>query len=112
MLKKPNFGEVHEIKGERFPIGLYHDVHKKYVTTHISFEKGDQFFLFSDGFVDQFGGPKNRILGKKFTKKRFKEILNSERNLEKLKMKLNTSFSSWKGKIEQTDDILIIALEI
>jgi hypothetical protein len=48
-------------------------VHKKYVTTHISFEKGDQFFLFSDGFVDQFGGPKNRILGKKFTKKDLKK---------------------------------------
>jgi PAS domain S-box-containing protein len=112
LIKKNNLDDLVEIKGERFPIGLYHDVHKKYVTTHISFEKGDQFFLFSDGIVDQFGGPKNKILGKKFTKKRFKEVLNSERNLEKLKAKLSTSFSSWKGKIEQTDDVLIIALEI
>lgn len=97
-----------EIKGNRFPIGLYHDVDKKFETHSFEFQKGDRFFLFTDGIVDQFGGEKD----KKFTKKRLKESLQTSENLLKIQDECNSKFISWKNKNEQTDDVLLIGLEI
>lgn len=105
-------GKLSELKGKRYPIGLYHDVEKTFVTESVSFQKGDKFFLTTDGYVDQFGGEKNLILGKKFTKKRLKDLLLEESNMKDIHKILKLKFESWKGKLEQTDDILMIGLEI
>ena len=88
-----------------------HPIKKTTFTTHeITIDKGDFFYMFSDGFPDQFGGDK----GKKYMNKRFKELLltiNQQPTSSKLKL-LEKAFTDWKGEIEQLDDILIMGFEI
>lgn len=97
-----------ELKGNRYPIGLFHDVEKNFETCEVIFEKGDRFFLFTDGTTDQFGGEKD----KKFTKKRLKEQLFQEQSLLDVQQNYESTFDAWRGKREQTDDILLIGLEL
>ncbi len=65
-----------------------------------------QIYLYSDGFQDQFGGEKD----KKFTKKRFKELIEQVSNLPKEQKlpKLQNTFEQWKGSNEQTDDVTVM----
>lgn len=76
----------------------------------IKIQKGDLFYLFSDGYADQFGGP----AGKKFMYKRFKELLsdNAEKNLTEQKEIIHAEFAQWKGNSEQIDDVCIIGIKI
>ena len=73
-------------------------------------EKGDLLYFFTDGYVDQFGGHK----GKKFKYKQLEELLltHHDKSLTEQKEILNTSFSNWKGNLEQVDDILFIGIRI
>jgi PAS domain S-box-containing protein len=73
-------------------------------------QKGDSVYLFSDGYADQFGGPK----GKKLMYKRFKEILiNMQDNtMDEQKGILYYAFEDWKGKLNQVDDVLVIGIRI
>ncbi len=98
---------LREIKGDRFPIGLYNDVVKKFNTHSFSYTKGDQIYMFTDGFQDQFGGPKN----KKLTKKRIQQILQNNNLINLNCEEIDQKFHAWKGKNEQTDDCLLIAFE-
>lgn len=97
-----------EFKGNRYPIGLYHDVQKNFETHEIKFQQGDRFYLFSDGITDQFGGEKD----KKFTKKRLKENLFTNGKLSEVQLASERAFETWKQKTEQTDDVLLIGLEV
>jgi serine phosphatase RsbU (regulator of sigma subunit) len=98
-----------EIKGDKQPIGKF--IHRKPFTSHkIHLKKGDSFYLFSDGFADQFGGPK----GKKFKYKQLMNILIDSKNKKKADQKqiLLDALQSWKGNIEQIDDICVIGVEV
>jgi len=92
------------------PIGVY--VRKDEPFTAISFDyfPGDTFYLFSDGYVDQFGGEHD----KKFTKKNFKELLlsiNDYSMTEQAKI-LDQTHRDWKGMCPQLDDILVVGIRI
>lgn len=104
--------ELREIRADRFPVGVFSSGELKKFTNHeIAIEKGDAIYLFSDGYPDQFGGPK----GKKLKYKGFKEILLSIQHLTMREQKeaLDTMIENWKQtNEEQTDDILIIGVEI
>ena len=67
-------------------------------------------YIFSDGFADQFGGPK----GKKLKYKPFREMLitNSEKPLEEQEKKLNDLFENWRGDLEQLDDVCVIGVRV
>lgn len=71
---------------------------------------GDRVYLYTDGFADQFGGPK----GKKFKYKQMKEVLMSEyiNKMSKQKLVIEEIFEEWRGDLEQTDDVTIIGLKI
>ncbi len=103
--------EVLITKADKFPIGANPDGKLPNFTNHeIDLVKGDAIYLFSDGFHDQFGGPKN----KKFLSKRFRELL---LQIHKLPMKeqkesLIKVYEEWKGDLEQVDDILVIGIRI
>lgn len=102
-------GELSEIQGDRYPIGFFFK--SKVFHEHlIEFKKHDRFYLFSDGYTDQFGGERD----KKFTKRKFKELLSSMNNIPMNEQGgfLSYAFSNWKQQHEQTDDVLVIGLEI
>jgi PAS domain S-box-containing protein len=97
-----------EFAGSRFPIG-FSESEKNFRSEKISLQKGDKFYLFSDGYQDQFGGEK----GKKLNKKRFYELLQSSADMEMEEQKsfLEYALSNWKQEERQTDDILIVGLQ-
>ena len=72
--------------------------------------KGDTIYTFTDGYADQFGGPK----GKKFKYKQLQEMLlaASDLPLDTQKEQLNTAFEKWKGDLEQVDDVCVIGIRI
>ena len=102
-------GAFNEIKPTKQPVGKY-DNRKDFENHILKVEIGDVFYLFTDGYPDQFGGEK----GKKFKYKPFKELL-AEIALEPMsiqKEKLNTSFNDWKGEYVQVDDVCVIGVRI
>jgi len=102
-------GQLYEVAADKQPVGK-HENRKPFVTHSFEYRKGDTYFLFTDGFADQFGGPK----GKKFKFKQFTELLlqNSELELSEVHEKLSKAFEDWKGKIEQLDDVTVIGLRL
>lgn len=104
-------GEIFEIKGNKFSVGIYLEKETQKFTNHkIKIKKGDVVYIFSDGYADQFGGPK----GKKFKYKQLEEKLLANHNLpmEEQKKNLAEIFENWKGNMEQVDDVLVIGVKI
>ena len=99
----------YEIKPDKMPIALY-DKMDRFATHEIQLEDGDQVYLFSDGYPDQFGGAK----GKKFKYTPFKKLLleNSNKPMTEQQKVLNTTFETWKGIEEQVDDIIVLGIKI
>jgi serine phosphatase RsbU (regulator of sigma subunit) len=99
--------ELHYIKGDIFPIGGTRHGNDLSFTNHtIKFNKPTTFYMFSDGYIDQFGGPE----GRKFMSKRFKNILLSihKMPMEEQKEFLNNTIKEWMGTDnKQLDDILV-----
>ena len=102
-------GKLLETKANKQPIGKF-DKLLPYTTHTFELEPNDTFYIFSDGYVDQFGGEK----GKKFKAKAFKELLLSiqDKSMEKQKEKLDQVFESWKGDLEQIDDVCVIGIRV
>lgn len=101
---------ITEIKADRFSVGLAENDDNKPFSGHtIKLQKDDVFYIFSDGFADQFGGPK----GKKFKYRRFRRLLLTINKypMQEQKKSLRNSIESWKGELEQVDDILLIGLK-
>jgi sigma-B regulation protein RsbU (phosphoserine phosphatase) len=99
--------EINEIRGDRIPIGFYEKVATFSLKT-LNIKKGDIIYLFSDGYMDQFGGPEF----KKIMSKRFKELLLKVHNLPLISQKTEIFdyLVQWKGDREQTDDILVVGI--
>ncbi|EAY28536.1 PP2C family protein-serine/threonine phosphatase [Microscilla marina] len=104
-------GEIHQVKGSKYPIGSnqYNTV-KVYESHTITLHPDTIFYLFSDGFQDQFGGSDN----KKYLRSRFRRFLLSISHFPFSKQKnlLQQEFTSWKGSNEQTDDVLVIGVQV
>ena len=103
-------GEFNVVKGDRTPIGGITDIDYDFTNHKIGLQKGDTIYIFSDGYQDQFGGPK----GKKFMIKRFKELLSSiqEKSMIDQKEIIGVTIKDWKGNGEQVDDILVIGVRV
>lgn len=101
---------VQEIKPTKSPIGGITSEEQEFQVHTLQFEKGDKFYIFSDGFVDQFGG----ITNKKLMTKGFREMLSKvcTNPLNNQKELLDKMFIEWKGMNEQLDDVLVIGVEI
>jgi len=109
----PNLsGEQHlfEVKADKIPIGKYAVEGASFKTNTIQLEKGDQVYVFSDGFADQFGGER----GKKFKYKPFKRLLieTSVLSGEEQKQIILDRFNQWRGDFEQVDDICILGVKV
>ncbi len=102
-------GQVIETKADKQPIGKYAEA-KPFTTHQIELQKGDIIYVFSDGYVDQFGGEK----GKKFKAKNFRELLVSVsfESMKSQKEKIDYTFENWRGELEQIDDVCVIGVRV
>jgi serine phosphatase RsbU (regulator of sigma subunit) len=101
--------EMIELKGNNMPLS-YEDKMSDFTHYEMKMSPKDLIYMFTDGYTDQFGGP----LSKKFSRKRFKEILlkNQKRTLEWQKQLLLDAHIIWKGYEDQVDDITVVGLKI
>ncbi|NOY36859.1 MAG: SpoIIE family protein phosphatase [Chlorobi bacterium] len=95
--------------GNRMPVAI-HVIMDNFTKHDIPIQPGDSLYLFSDGYVDQFGGPD----GKKFINKRFKQLLIDIQDEKMLIQKeiLYKTISAWRGKHEQIDDIVVLGFKV
>jgi ligand-binding sensor domain-containing protein len=102
-------GELLETKANKQPIGKY-DNPKPYTTHAVNLEKGDTLYIFSDGYVDQFGGEK----GKKFMVKAFRKLIVGiqDKTMEEQKTLIDQNFEQWKGELDQVDDVCVIGVRV
>jgi serine phosphatase RsbU (regulator of sigma subunit) len=100
-------GQLTEFSANKFPIGGTAVPGGKNFKGHqIDLQEGDCFYLFTDGYADQFGGPH----GKKYMRKRFLGLLTEIHQLPmpEQKSRIQGEFEQWKDKTEQVDDVLVI----
>jgi serine phosphatase RsbU (regulator of sigma subunit) len=101
--------ELTEIKADKQPIGKT-DFPKPFTTHRIEYREGTDYYLFTDGMADQFGGPN----GKKFKYKQLSELFLKNSNLEQKLQSENIlrTFNEWKNELEQVDDVCIISVRL
>ncbi|MBI4646039.1 MAG: SpoIIE family protein phosphatase, partial [Bacteroidia bacterium] len=104
-----NLTGLEEVKGDKMPVAIFENM-KPFTNQTIQLSKGDTIYLTSDGYEDQFGGPK----GKKFLAKQLKELFLSiaAQSMDEPKKILETTFDNWKGEHEQIDDVTVVGLKI
>lgn len=104
-------GELQKIKGDRYPIGPVPGVDIKTFTNHqLQLDRGDCFYIFSDGYADQFGGDQ----GKKMKYSLFKNLLqqNHHRSMLDQAEIIDRNIRYWMGELEQVDDMLVIGVRV
>lgn len=104
-------GRISVINGDRKPIGgAHHEPDRRFTTHRLAYDPGDRIYLFSDGYVDQFGGPGRE----RFMSDRLRRLLQEHRHLsmqEQARL-LEEAFLSWQGREEQVDDVSMLALAV
>ena len=101
--------EIKQIKADSMPVAIYDNM-SDFTTHEIQLQKGDVIYMFSDGYADQFGGPK----GKKFYKKQFRQLLfdNSQKPMHEQNKILDTVIEEWRGDEPQIDDIVVVGVRL
>jgi serine phosphatase RsbU (regulator of sigma subunit)/ligand-binding sensor domain-containing protein len=102
--------ELIEYKGDYQPIGYFMGRQEPFTKHTIELEKGDVLYTFSDGYADQFGGPR----GKKFKYAQLKELLVSihAKPMNEQGVLMEQTLENWRGELEQIDDICIIGVRV
>jgi hypothetical protein len=100
--------ELVEVKADKQPIGKYSEP-RPFATNSFNLQSPITFYLFSDGYADQFSPD-----DKKLMKKKFKDIVLSMQNLsmDEQKERVEQVHVDWKGTMEQTDDVLVIGVKL
>ena len=96
------------INASKMPIGISSRMNEDFVFYSWDLEKGISYYLFSDGYIDQFGGEN----GRKFMKKNFKKLILDIQDYPMTKQKeiLDTRLKEWMGSSPQIDDILVMGI--
>ena len=102
--------ELIEVRADRMPIGLFGTELKPFTRHIIPIMLGDSFYMFSDGYCDQFGGENLKKLKKKNLTRLLSEIHTLSMTEQKRLIKQN--LDDWKGDLPQVDDILLIGIKI
>jgi serine phosphatase RsbU (regulator of sigma subunit) len=97
-------------KPDNMPIGIYDDTVQSFTKNDISLLAGDSIYLFTDGYVDQMGGPDRKT----FRVKYFRELLFKiqEKSMNEQGSILAEKIKEWRRDINQTDDILVLGMKI
>lgn len=102
-------GKIIELTCDKMPVGQG-EGHSPFSRFSIDHQPGDYLYLFSDGFADQFGGPK----GKKFKYKPLYQTLAEGMQLppDQQAKRLDAVFTEWKGELEQIDDVVVAGIRL
>jgi serine phosphatase RsbU (regulator of sigma subunit) len=100
-------GELTNYRADRMPVAIHYKM-EPFTLHKIDLQKGDAFYIFSDGYVDQFGGPQQ----KKFMAMQLRETLIAMQGMPMLKQgeRLNEIFEGWRGDSPQIDDVTMIGV--
>jgi tetratricopeptide (TPR) repeat protein len=98
-----------EIKGDKQPIGTHWE-ETPFRTTSVYLKEQDSFYMFSDGYIDQFGG----VDRKKFKSMNFKKLLLSvqKEGMDIQRQTLEQTYDQWRGDYEQIDDIIVLGVKV
>lgn len=101
--------QLFELKGDKQPIGTHWE-ETPFKSHSLFLQEQDSIYIFSDGFIDQFGGERR----KKFMSGNFKKLLLSiqHESMEKQSQIIEETFDNWRGEIEQIDDVSVIGVKI
>lgn len=101
--------EILEFKADKQPVGKY-DAAKPFTNHEVELQPGDTIYMFTDGYVDQFGGKR----GKKMKSQPFKELLLSlqEQGMSDQRDALEESFIKWRGELAQIDDVCVVGVRV
>ncbi|MGE0568660.1 MAG: SpoIIE family protein phosphatase [Bacteroidia bacterium] len=102
-------GTFQELHKDKMPVGLGIK-EDSFLTKKITLHKNDWLYMYTDGYADQFGGPK----GKKFKYRPLNELIlkNADKSPEEQKELLMANFNNWLGELEQVDDVCLIGFKI
>jgi len=103
-------GELMEYRGDRMPIGIYHEEEVPFTSQEVLYRENDIIYLFSDGYVDQIGG----LHRKTFRSKRFKDLIREIWSLpmEEQSAILREEHEIWRAGKEQIDDITVLGVRL
>jgi hypothetical protein len=101
--------DLYEIYADKMPVA-YYDKMDRFTTREFELVSGDNIYMFTDGYADQFGGPK----GKKFKYKPFKRLIlkNASLSMDKQLTILSDTLDKWMGTFAQVDDITVMGLKV
>ena len=100
--------ELHVYKGDKMPIGIYNEEKISFSNKEVQLEDHDMIYLFTDGYVDQIGGPGRKT----FRSKKFKQLLVDIHRMpmDEQKAILEKAYEEWRRDIEQIDDIMVMGI--
>lgn len=103
-------GKLNVFPPDKQPVGQYYGDVKPFTKQEVEIEKDDLLYLFTDGYVDQFGGNNN----KKFLKRRFVNLIETvcTEPLHKQREILDQTIEEWRGEFEQVDDICVVGVRV
>ena len=109
LFRKNDEYELFSIKGDKQPIGVHWE-ENEFTSHSIKIQEHDSLYIFSDGFVDQYGGEKR----KKFKTSNFKKLLLSVQaeSMKNQKKVIEDAFEEWRGGYEQIDDVCVIGVRL
>jgi len=101
-------GELIKYPADPMPVGIGAIKDREFTKHEFGVHKGDQIYLYSDGFEDQFGGEKD----KKFSRQRFRKLLLDIHRLsmQDQKIRLENRLDDWMNGREQIDDITVLGI--
>lgn len=102
-------GELIQVKGDKMPVAI-HEVMEPFTLHEVDLKSGDTFYTFSDGYVDQFGGAKQ----KKYMIKNFRNLLLSVQSLPMIDQgqRLDEAFEEYRSELDQVDDVVVIGVRV
>jgi serine phosphatase RsbU (regulator of sigma subunit)/Tfp pilus assembly protein PilF len=103
-------GKIIELKADKMPVGRSPKELETFSSCLFQLQKNDLIYAFTDGYADQFGGPK----GKKFKYKQLEELIlsNSEKLTSQQLHVLDTTFKNWQGNLDQVDDVCVVGIRV
>lgn len=101
---------IAEYKTDKMPVGKSPKQNESFTSSNLQLAKGDIIYSFTDGYSDQFGGPRNKKLKVKKVEEKINQVLNA--SLAHQEKEIKKLFCDWKGDNEQVDDVTFIAIKI